>query len=730
MRIKKLARMGLAEVADRSRQKASRWVDRVAPGFGIRRRRQGGLAMRALRPKDATAVFELFRDAAPRRFFRGAETGEAAEILREQLPAACRDLLAVANGVCTRRFDLLGYEGLSFGESIDWHLDPIAGRRAPMIHWSRIDALDPSAVGDSKVTWELNRHQWLLPLPQAYWLTADRRFAQEAADLVDAWSRSNPYGMGLNWASSLEVSYRLISWAWAIVLIRDANVLSPEEFAGLLAQIRVHGAHIERYLSTFYSPNTHLTGEALGLFYAGVLFPELPESARCRRLGRDLLTEESRKQIHDDGVYFEQATCYQRYTIDIYLHFLILAARNDVPVAPEVAARVQMMLDFLLAVGAPDGSTPTIGDADGGTLLPLVRRGPSDSRGTFAVAAAFFDRPDYLWAAGGSAPEVLWLLGASGWDRLSRLQPAPPAKPASMLFPTGGYAVMRSDWGRKAHQLIMDVGPLGCSISGAHGHADLLSVQCAAFGETYVVDPGTFCYTPDKAWRNHFRGSSAHSTVVVDRLSQSEPAGPFSWHARPAATVKSWTSSEAADLIDAVHDGYNRLADPVRHRRRVLFVKPRFWVIVDDLSGKDEHDIELRFQFASGPLDERTGTWLSASGRRGEGLWLAAFSDARLSLRVAQGATDPPEGWVSAQYGRKHPAPIAIYSTRSRLPLRMITLVLPAERLGSSPPHVTAERDATGRLSGLTLHESGDVIRCDDRVLIAERSVTPVGSPS
>ena len=78
-----------------------------------------------------------------------------------------------------------------------------------------------------------------------------------------------------------------------------------------------------------------------------------------------------------DGVYFEQSTCYQRYTVEIYLHFLILAMRNGMAIPADVGQRVQRMLDFLLAIRRPDGSIPQIGDADGGWLLPLATR---DSR--------------------------------------------------------------------------------------------------------------------------------------------------------------------------------------------------------------------------------------------------------------------------------------------------------------------------------------------------------------
>src|SRR5688572_31852241 len=139
---------------------------------------------------------------------------------------------------------------------------------------------------------------------------------------------------------------------------------------------------------------------------------------------------------------------------------------------------------------------------------------------------------------------------------------------------------MRSGWDSDAHQLIVDVGPLGCTFSCGHGHADLLSIQCVAFGEAVLVDPGTYCYTPDTEWRNFFRGTAAHSTVTINGRDQVEPDGPFSWHGRPHANVREWRSNDDCDFVDASHTAYAGIA----HRRRVLFAKPDYWVVVDDIT--------------------------------------------------------------------------------------------------------------------------------------------------
>jgi uncharacterized heparinase superfamily protein len=712
VRVRRVSKMSLRELSGRARMEATKWMDRVAPG------RWSGepvalFARRAPSLSGSDAALAAVRDQLPHRFFAGLESESAAR--------SSDDVIALADAILARRFNLLGYRDLQLGTKIDWHRDAVAGVRAPEAHWSAIEPLNPQMVGDSKVTWELSRHQWLVTLAQACQLTQDQKYARQAADLLKDWIDANPYGTGINWSSSLEVAYRLIAWCWAMAMLRESEVFSNDACAVVLSHLWLHAMHVERYLSFYFSPNTHLTGEALGLFYAGVLFPEFDDAARWRDVGRTILIDESARQILDDGVYFEQATCYQRYTIEIYQHFILLAERNGVEVPAEVRQRVESMLDVLLTLRHPDGTMPSIGDADGGWLLPLTPREPNDCRGVFGIGAVMFGRPDFAWAAGGLQPEVAWLLGAPGIARFAAVRPHEPVGPASQHLAAGGYAVMRSGWDRKAHQMIVDAGPLGCPYASAHGHADLLSLQVQAFGESYLVDPGTYCYTGDTTWRNHFRGSSAHSTVVVDGKGQVEPRTAFSWQGRPVVEVTAWRSNANFDLIDARHTGYGRLDDAVTHRRRVLFVKPDFWVVVDDLDGRATHEVELRFQFAPRTVRLGPGGWASSEGSDHTGVWLAPFSSASLSASLRIGQTEPVDGWVSTDYGQRQPAPAVVYATTAMLPLRIVTLVLPVRGVQPQPPAVEAVWGADGAVVGLRLVESAVTIVVDEQSISAQR---------
>jgi uncharacterized heparinase superfamily protein len=718
--LRRVRDMRFAEMAYRGFQEASKWLERVAP-VELPEDPAELLLRHAPDLADANTALRILREIAPQRFFAGVVHPGTREAVGARTPAHPEAVLAAADALLKGQFNLLGYRTLWFGDPVDWHLDPLRARRAPLVPWSVLDTGDADAVGDSRLVWELNRHQWLVHLAQARLLTGDERYADACVRALDAWLEANPPGVGVNWARSVEVSFRMMSWCWMLMLLRDSPVVTPAWLQKMLAAIWLHATHIRRYLSYYCTRNTDLTGEALGLFYAGTLFPEFREAERWREVALRTLVTESEAQVCRDGVHFEQSTCYHRYSVDSYLHFLLLAERNSIDVPETVRDRVRQMIEFLLAVRQPDGTIPAIGDDDGGSLLPLTDRPRSDSRGLFAVAATLFRRRDFLWAAGDIQPEVLWLMGPEGLQVFDGLSPAPPASDASRVFPSGGYAVMRSGWDEEAHQAIVDIGPIGCPVSGGHGHADLLSVQCSIFGEPCLVDAGTHSYTGDSQWRDFFRSTMAHSTIMIDGMSQAQPAGPFGWRGQPRVRLREWHSTSEFDFLDAEHDGYLTLADPVVHRRRVIFVKPGYWILVDDLSGTARHQVDLNFQF--GPLDVTLNThpWARAQTPKGRVLWISPFPSAPSHPSIKSGELTPPRGWISRQYGERQPAPMLIYSFAVALPWRIVTLLLPDRQGQTSPPAVRGIYDDAGVPTGVSFDRERRVVRFDDQAVSVER---------
>jgi hypothetical protein len=688
--IRKLKGRGLDELRERGAQKAAALAERR--GWSALARLPGDAEFFRLldpdAPADAASLLSDFRARTATRFFASFDDLDAtAEALRRRWPEESAGLVSRADRAAAGRFDLLGHRDLDFGRPVDWHLNPLSGRREPLAHWSTIVEVGPGAAGDKKVVWELNRHQHFVTLGVAYRLTKEERYAEAFAEQLTSWAAANPPKLGVNWISSLELAFRAVSWLWALALFRDSARLTPELF--LLAQklLYVHARHIETYLSTYCSPNTHLTGEALGLYYLGLLMPRFARAARWREEGERILVAELERQVRPDGVYFEQASYYQRYTADFYTHLYALAARKgDGRVLERLRPALTALLDHLMFLTKPDGTTPLFGDDDGGKLLFFDQRPAADFRPALSNGAALFGRRDYKFVAAAPAAETLWLLGPAALRALEELEAAPPAQ-TSRAFTDGGYYVMRDGWRADSDYLLVDCGPHG-TLNCGHAHADALSFELAAAGRTLLVDPGTYTYTGSQELRDRFRSAAAHNTLTVDGESSSVPAGFFQWSHIAKCSPLAWRTHPRGDFFAGAHDGYARLADPVRHERRVLFVKGAYWVLGDRVESEGAHRYELNFHFAADAApslakDEDGVEFVREEDANGAGLDLYVFG--------AGGRWRREEGWVSSCYGERRPAPVFVYAAEAAGAQEFVTLLVP-RRAGQPPARVRAAR--------------------------------------
>jgi len=145
-----------------------------------------------------------------------------------------------------------------------------------------------------------------------------------------------------------------------------------------------------------------------------------------------------------------------------------------------------------------------------------------------------------------------------------------------------------------------------------------------------------------------------------------------------------WASAAVFDYAEASHDGYRRLPQPVTHRRAVAFLKPDYWLIRDELTGEGEHEIDRYLHFGS--LDaavERNTKVVHAKWRGDSRLVVQPVEKDGVEVNVQFGGEHPPGGWLAIGYGKKIPAPVACYRTKSRLPIALNTLLVPSK--GRSP---------------------------------------------
>jgi hypothetical protein len=471
---------------------------------------------------------------------------------------------------------LLGHEPLWVGSPPRWHREARSGTEAPRYHWSRIDHLDTALVGDHKLLWELNRHQYLLAPAFCWLLDRDARRFELIQAHLESWLEDNPPHRGVNWVSSLEVAYRAIVWCWLLWLLREAPWRLDLRMR-LVSSLEAHARHVERYLSTYFSPNTHLTGEALGLFYVGTVLSGSSRARRWRSTGAAILEAAVSRQVYPDGVYFEQASQYHRYTAEIYLHYLVLANASGWSVSDTVRDALGNLFAVLRGLASAAGRMPLLGDDDGGLLLPLDHRSPEDVRALLLAGAVALQRPD-LAPDEASPSFAYWLCGIEKTD-LARTAPARVPGWVDVYFACGGLAVLRDGWDGSAAVAVIDAGPHG-ALSCGHSHADALAMTLSLAATELFIDRGTLTYMGPE--RNEFRTTVSHNTLEIDATSSINPGEAFQWlPGIPPRAQGIVCSSAQFSSFSGVAMGHVGSGRPSAHCRRILHQPGGAWVVHD-----------------------------------------------------------------------------------------------------------------------------------------------------
>jgi hypothetical protein len=343
---------------------------------------------------------------------------------------------------------------------------------------------------------------------------------------------------------------------------------------------------------------------------------------------------------------------------------LLFARANRIEFSDQFKQRLELMLEFILAVMDIAGHVPMVGDADDAVIVRFSpEAGFCPYRSLLATGAMLFGRSDFKARAQRFDDKSRWLLGDAAAIQFERMQDS-PSEQARHEFPEGGYYIIGRDFGMPGEvKAVIDAGPLGYLSIAAHGHADALAFTLSIGGHEVLVDSGTYAYHAQSRWRDYFRGTAAHNTLRVDGLGQSVPGGNFMWLTHARARCTHFEVGTDRDVFEGLHDGYRRLDDPVLHRRRVEFDKNAMRLEVrDGLECAGEHSVDAHWHLSD-------ACTVRCSGHSVE----VECGNVRLRIgcpreldppKVVVGQKDPPLGWLSRRLDHKTPSPVIVCAGR------------------------------------------------------------------
>lgn len=583
----------------------------------------------------------------------------------------------------------------------------------------------PKCTSGSRIDWQANptdnkewllmlhRHAWWALWGAAYKLSGDEKYAQAFVAQICDWIERNPMPASKSehhapWRL-MECGLRLrLSWIPAFGCFYHSSHFTD---AAKLLVLRAIYDHCN-FLQNFFTNRNHLVRESNGLVAAATSFPEFAESQAWLTEGIARLDRELQAQVNKDGSHIEMSVGYQWLAIDEFevTRSLLRRANSSLPNV-NLQTTLEAMYEFLGAVMRPDRNFPQLND---GFILWDADR--------LAAAARDFKREDLEYVA---------TCGECGQVPVS----------TSRSFPNAGVHVMRSGWDADARYMIFDTGPYG----GPHGHEDKLSFELFAFGSPFIVDPGSYTYQPDDPYRNYFVGSQGHNTIVVDGHSQIRR-----WdrsHLDPVADDSAhgeWLTAENFDWVCGTYDeGYAEFSlqnsngavpdKGISHTRQIVFAKPDYWIIVDELSSEESHQYTALFHLAPDieVIHHADKAAVLQSRRSGAKLLMQAVCAEPIIGKMVIGQESPIQGWYSEDHHSKQPTATLMFNIADIRSTVIAWVLVPLRQQDDVSQVDISEIDARGSAQvafGVTLAPGVSVAAGQDSIQIETQAAKNVAA--
>lgn len=522
----------------------------------------------------------------------------------------------------------------------DWHKDPFSGKKLESTkHWSEIS--DEGDV-DIKFIWEASRFSMMYPLVRAYGFTQDEKFAEAFWTLLESWADSNPPNTGPNWMDGQEAALRLLAWMFGYYQFMNASSSSPQRIAQFTVLVAAHAERISKNIDYAISTHSnHTISEAFGLWLVGLLFLELRDAEKYHRLGRKLLEQEAAAQLSPDGTYSMHSLNYHRFVLHIYLCMIRLAELNQSPVSNLILERVSASIEFLSQLIDPEtGQMPVYGSNDGALVLPLNNCDFTDYRPLLQLGS-YITKKQLLFQPGPWDEDLFWFYGNVPLTLTSL--PLKKQAEAKAAFPRGGVYLLR---GTNSKAI------LRCTdFRSRPSHADQLHVDLWIRGKNIACDAGTYLYSGAGSWRNGLAHTAVHNTVTVDYQDQMKMLTRFTW--------TNWAQGKvlrhSENIWQGEHDGYQRLTDPVTHRRTVISLNEDRWLVVDALTGKQSHHYALHWLLSDAPYEQGQNSLVLQMDSVKHKVQLGLL-DGDSAFSIVRADPTSTRGWRSRYYNDKEPA--------------------------------------------------------------------------
>ena len=614
-----------------------------------------------------------------------------------------------ADSVCNDEYEILG-KTFRFEGGPDWHYNFTSAHWPSDRHFKEL--AEPlykclySPLEKSEGEWLYNaflsRHCEWVSLALAYKIKKDEKYSNKIIELFNDFKSANKIGYGINYVSAASAAERLINWSYVHCLLKDLRPGEKLIKAGFLERLNEEFKHILSRLNSISGDAAHEILIASSCLYSiAMIYGDMENRKLALPKLFKMFKSELIKQTSEDGGHISSSCGLQLMTYKSVLNAMIISYKRceNKPGSPDyefsayhdkqIKERFLAMTDFLTYVSKPDGDIVNFSDNYIHFDPPFDADGAFDIKPFLQIASFLYDISSLKFlTANHKITEIAMLFGEKGIKHFNELAVTIPSIHMKR-FEDSGYITSVSEFNSFGHSnaashIIFDTGRpknnLMSAEAGSLEHSDTLNFSLSSGGANFICDSGSSFFFNKHRLSDYQKSQMAHNGITLNKLSfdvKSEHFMPEGFREYSLGDITLFSSS---------HSGYQLAGLDAFVRRTVIFIKPYYVLLLDDvfnLRKKPSYfDVDISFHTPPDITPENLNSFfhrncMSLNSRRSEAkLILISYSMQKILTSFFRGSLSPMAGWHSQDNCNVAEAGSIICSARfAKLPLRIYSLL-------------------------------------------------------
>lgn len=477
-----------------------------------------------------------------------------------------RKIIQQADEACEGILTAFSSLKLDYGNPIDWHLNPLTGKKCNKEEkWFCINDFDKER-GDIKVIWEASRFSQFIVFARAYMITNDLKYYNAFSMQLNDWVENNKYSYGANYKCGQECAIRMINLLLAVGVFAKYGLLDKQDYNNI--EIVVEGSVKKIESNFFYAyrciKNNHTISELVGM----IIGAWCQENPKKLEKAYKLLGKVLKEQFTEDGGFCQNSFNYQRLALQMVEVVYAIKDKTGMFISKEVRERIYNSAMLLYQFqDEKTGDVPNYGSNDGALVFPLTSCGYRDFRSVINTISGL-EKREFLYPKGVWEEEYLWFS-----NKLYKFKHK--QKETKFFEKAGLYSYI----GTKSSLMIIFQ-----QLEKRPAHMDQLHIDLWINGKNVFCDSGTYSYA--SVIGDGMISTGGHNVVSVINKEQMKRKPPFMLYDWPGCKVMSKTENNFLGVMKS-KNGYE-------HKRNIKYENSQI-SIIDEVASVENDGFEVLF---------------------------------------------------------------------------------------------------------------------------------------